>query len=66
VDDTAVLADIKARDERDTNRPVAPLKQAADAVLLDTTSLNVEAAVAAAIAIVEASVGRLRTAPRGG
>jgi cytidylate kinase len=54
VDDAAVLADIKARDERDMNRPVAPLKQAADAVLLDTTHLAISPAVQAAIDIVEA------------
>ena len=48
-----VLADIRQRDERDSNRSAAPLRQADDAVLLDTTHLNVEAAVAAAIAIVE-------------
>jgi cytidylate kinase len=54
VDDAAVLADIKARDERDMNRPVAPLKQAADAVLLDTTHLAISPAVRAAIDIVEA------------
>jgi cytidylate kinase len=54
VDETAVLADIKARDERDTNRAVAPLKPAPDAVLLDTTYLGIDAAVRAAIDIVEA------------
>jgi len=54
VDDAAVLADIKARDERDMNRPVAPLKQADDAVLLDTTHLAISPAVQAAIDIVEA------------
>jgi cytidylate kinase len=54
VDDAAVLADIKARDERDTNRPVAPLRQADDAVLLDTTHLAISPAVQAAIDIVEA------------
>lgn len=54
VDDAAVLADIKARDERDTNRAVAPLRQAADAVLLDTTHLAISPAVQAAIDIVEA------------
>jgi cytidylate kinase len=66
VDDAAVLADIRARDERDMNRAVAPLRQAEDAVLLDTTALDVEAAVAAAIALVEASESRLRTIPGGG
>lgn len=54
VDATAVLADIKARDDRDMNRPVAPLKQAEDAVLLDTTYLAIDPAVRAAIDIVEA------------
>jgi CMP/dCMP kinase len=54
VDDAAVLADIRARDDRDTNRPVAPLKQAEDAVLLDTTLLAISPAVRAAIDIVEA------------
>jgi len=54
VDDAAVLADIKARDERDMNRAVAPLRQADDAVLLDTTHLAISPAVQAAIDIVEA------------
>lgn len=54
VDEAAVLADIKARDDRDMNRPVAPLRQAADAVLLDTTHLAISPAVRAAIDIVEA------------
>ena len=53
-DDAAVLADIKARDERDMNRAVAPLRQAEDAVLLDTTLLAISPAVRAAIDIVEA------------
>lgn len=37
-----VLADIIARDERDTNRSEAPLKPAADAVTIDTSDLNIE------------------------
>jgi cytidylate kinase len=53
VDETAVLQDIKRRDERDRSRAIAPLKAAADAIELDTTDLDVEAAVAAAIRIVE-------------
>ncbi len=48
-----VLADIRARDERDTHRDAAPLKQAPDAVLLDTSDLEADAAVAAAIQLVE-------------
>ena len=54
VDETAVLADIRTRDERDMNRAVAPLKPAPDAALLDTTDLGIDAAVRAAIDIVEA------------
>lgn len=54
VDEAAVLADILSRDERDTNRAVAPLRAAPDAVLLDTTHLGIDPAVRAAIAIVEA------------
>lgn len=54
IDDTTVLADIRKRDERDSSRAAAPLKQAHDAALLDTTAMGVEEAVRAAIAIVEA------------
>jgi cytidylate kinase len=54
-DETAVLADIKKRDERDMNRAAAPLKRAPDAHLLDTTSLDIDAAIRAAIDIVEAT-----------
>jgi cytidylate kinase len=54
VDDAADLADIRARDDRDMNRAVAPLKRAPDAVLLDTTHLGIDPAVRAAIDIVEA------------
>jgi len=52
----AVLADIAARDARDTQRATAPLTRAADAALLDTTDLGIEAAVARAIALVEAGL----------
>ncbi|QIL03384.1 (d)CMP kinase [Sphingomonas sinipercae] len=54
-----VLLDLKVRDERDSGRDNAPLKQAPDAVLLDTSDLDREAAVAAAIRLVE---DRLRAA----
>jgi len=53
IDEATVLADILKRDERDSNRSVAPLKAAADAHLLDTTHLDIEAAVAAAVDFVE-------------
>jgi CMP/dCMP kinase len=55
IDEAAVLADIKMRDERDQNRAAAPLKQAPDAHLLDTTHLDIDAAIRAAIDIVEAT-----------
>jgi len=54
-DEAVILADIERRDERDRTRTVAPLKPAADAHLLDTTHLDIDAAVRAAIAIVEAA-----------
>jgi cytidylate kinase len=57
-DEGAVLADIKARDERDSSRALAPLKAAPDARALDTSALDIDSAVAAAIAIVEQVCGR--------
>jgi cytidylate kinase len=55
VDEAEILADILRRDERDTSRAVAPLKQAADAHLLDTTRLDADAAFQAAVALVDRS-----------
>ncbi|MSP33164.1 MAG: (d)CMP kinase [Pseudolabrys sp.] len=55
IDEATVLADILKRDERDQNRFAAPLKQAQDAYLLDTTHLDIDAAIWAAIDIVEAT-----------
>ena len=52
-----VLADIHARDDRDSHREVAPLKQAADGILLDTSQLDVEAATAEAIRVVGEAIG---------
>jgi len=54
----AVLADVKARDDRDMNRADAPLRPAEDAVTIDTSTLDVDAAIAAAIAAVEARRAR--------
>ncbi len=48
-----VLRDIRYRDEQDSGRAAAPLKQAEDAVLLDTTELDFEQSVAAACRIIE-------------
>jgi len=50
-----MLADIRRRDERDAGRGSAPMIQAADAVLLDTTDMDIEAAFDAARRIVEAA-----------
>ena len=57
VDYPTILADVKRRDERDSARAVAPLKPAADAVTLDTSDLDIEAAFRAAVAIVEEARG---------
>jgi cytidylate kinase len=54
VEEAAILADIRRRDERDSSRSAAPLKAAKDAHLLDTSHLDIDAAVQAAIDIVEA------------
>jgi len=50
-----MLADIQRRDERDAGRGSAPMVQADDAVLLDTTDMGIEAAFDAARRIVEAA-----------
>jgi cytidylate kinase len=52
-----VLADIRARDERDQGRDAAPLRVAEDADLLDTSEMTISAAVQRAIALVEARTG---------
>lgn len=56
-----VLADIRRRDERDSGRATAPLVKANDAILLDTTNLDIEAALRAAIDAIE----RGTLSPRG-
>ena len=48
-----VLKEVKERDEQDMNRPVEPLRQAEDAVLVDTTNLGFDEVVEAILAIVE-------------
>ncbi len=54
VDYERILAEVRERDERDSNRVVAPLKPAADAIVIDTSDLDREGAFAAAVAAVEA------------
>ncbi|RJY08813.1 (d)CMP kinase [Aurantiacibacter aquimixticola] len=51
-----MIADLTARDERDTNRKDAPLTVAPDAMLIDTTSLGKDAAIAAAVDAVKAAL----------
>lgn len=51
----AVLEDLKRRDERDSQRTVAPMKQAHDAHLLDTTEMDIETAFQAAVDFVKRS-----------
>jgi len=58
VKESEVLADIRARDERDRTRGASPLRQAEDAVLLDTTNLDIDAAFRAAIDLIEAAMGQ--------
>lgn len=48
-----VLLDIRARDERDSKRVIAPLRQADDADLLDTSELDIDQSIAEAIRLVE-------------
>ena len=51
-----VLADVKARDERDANRKDAPMKPADDAVILDTSDMSIEEVFDKAVEIVEAKI----------
>jgi cytidylate kinase len=61
-----VVAELGARDEADRTRPVSPLKQAEDADLLDTSDLGIDAAFAAALALVSPKIeGALKDRQRG-
>jgi cytidylate kinase len=53
-----LTAQIAERDRRDTERVDSPLYQAADAHLLDTTDLSIEASVEAACRIIDAALAR--------
>lgn len=56
----SLIEEIKARDERDTQRQVAPLKAAADAIVIDSTSLTIDQVMAAILAkISEHSIFKL-------
>ncbi|OCW55983.1 (d)CMP kinase [Hoeflea olei] len=54
----AILADIEKRDQRDSSRADSPLRPAADAHLLDTTEMGIEAAFEAARVLVDAALER--------
>jgi cytidylate kinase len=56
--ETEVLADIRARDERDRTRGASPLRQAEDAVLLDTSNLAIDAAFRTALDLIEAAMSQ--------
>jgi len=57
VSETAVLADMRERDERDTTRETAPAKPADDAVMLDTTDMTADEAFEAGLGIVKDKIG---------
>jgi CMP/dCMP kinase len=54
----AVLADIRRRDERDASRAVSPMRPALDAVLLDTSYLDIEAAFNTVVGVITRKVGQ--------
>jgi CMP/dCMP kinase len=58
ITEAAVLAEIKERDRRDSQRPVSPLRPAEDALLLDTTELDIEKAFAAALELIDKVASR--------
>jgi cytidylate kinase len=53
-----VLEDLRRRDARDRDRSVAPLEAARDALHLDTTTLDADAAFAAVLALIAAQITR--------
>ena len=53
-----VLADIRRRDERDASRDAAPMRPAADAFLLDTSNLDIEAAFDTAVGVILRKAGQ--------
>jgi cytidylate kinase len=65
-DEAGLLAELNARDAADKSRPISPLRQAPDAALLDTSDLGIDAAFAAALALVSSRVeGALKDRHRG-
>jgi len=65
-DEGDLLAELVARDLADRTRPISPMVPAADALLLDTSDLDIDAAFTAALALVQPKVEAALTArPRG-
>ncbi len=65
-DEQGLLAELNTRDAADKSRPISPLKLAPDAALLDTSDLGIDAAFAAALALVSPRVeGALKDRHRG-
>jgi len=65
-DEALILREIVERDARDSGRALAPMKPAPDAVLLDTSALDIDAAFKAALAIVQPKVEEaLKAQPKG-
>lgn len=60
-DAAQVLAEVIERDARDMNRAEAPLKPATDAVMLDTSTLAIDEAIAAALAAIDTRLNRSKT-----
>ena len=52
-----VVKELRARDERDTSRPIAPLKHYPDAYLIDTTGISADEAVTKILSLAQKSVG---------
>lgn len=57
-DEAEVLASVRERDARDTNRADAPMRPAEDAVVIDTSDLTIDDAIAMALKIVARRLGR--------
>jgi len=55
-DEAQVLAEVRERDDRDMNRADAPLKPADDALLIDTSDLSIDDAIAAAVNAINAAL----------
>jgi cytidylate kinase len=55
-DQKEILAELKERDAADKTRVISPLRQDQDAMLLDTSDLGIDAAFAAALALVEPKI----------